>query len=547
MTTILFAFFSALSLSLVLTTPTVRWAGNRFGVIDVPDERKMHAYPIPRVGGVAIFAAVVLTLSLVVLIPSDTARRLQGSLPMMGLILGAVICFLTGLVDDLRGLPARTKLLLQIIAASVAYAGGLQIQLITMDVHTLYPGLFNYAATVLWFLVFLNAVNLVDGLDGLASGITFFAALVMVVLSVLGGRYLSALLFATLAGSILGFLPYNFNPASIFLGDSGSYLLGFAMAGLAIFGGSKSQVGTAMLIPAIALGVPLFDTLLSTVRRFVVGKNIFGPDKEHIHHRLIALGLNTRRAVLLLYGITVILCLTAFLLVNFQDERAALVLGLLGVASLVFARKLGYFDYLQGEHLVSWLKDISDESGISHGRRSFLNAQIAISHAREVEHLWLAIGEALKLLEMDRGMLYIDNANLSLYRDKASPINYSASSFVSTGLRLRSQLPQYLWTCQSPRAPAEDSSHNQFRIELPLEGLGTLVLIKDLYMRPLSHYAIKHIEHLRRVVVRTMENIAKQAPNQGDEISVTDKWVADQAAVRLATAPCATGENRRKA
>jgi UDP-GlcNAc:undecaprenyl-phosphate GlcNAc-1-phosphate transferase len=355
MTTILLAFGAALLFSLLLT-PLARKAGEFLGVMDVPNERKVHTHPIPRTGGMAIFIAFVLALTLVVVADTAVSRLIALNHQRIFLMIGGVICFLTGLADDFRRLPAWGKLMLQIVAASVAYAGGIDIGRMAVGDFSIGFGIASYGITVFWFLLFINAVNLVDGLDGLAGGVTFFAAMMMVVLATLGGNYMIAVKFAILAGAILGFLRYNFNPASIFLVDGGSYFIGYAIAGMSILGSVKSQVGSAILIPLIALGLPVFDTVLSSLRRFVTGKRIFGADKDHVHHRLMSLGLNTRRVVLLMYGMSIGLCLFALFLVNIRDERAAFLLILVGVGCIFFAKKLGYFDYVSSKRVLSWIR-----------------------------------------------------------------------------------------------------------------------------------------------------------------------------------------------
>ena len=274
MTTILFAFILALFLSLCIT-PLARFLGRRWGAMDLPSGRKMHTLPVPRIGGVGIFLAFAITLpAFSLFLATDISRLLVLDTRATALIAGAVICFLTGFVDDFKGLPAWVKLLFQILAASLAYYGGVRIDKVFIGVGELKLGYFGLPLTVLWFLVFINAINLIDGLDGLAGGITFIAAMLMVLLSLMGENYLIALLFAVLAGSIMGFLYYNYNPASIFLGDGGSYFLGFAFAGLSLYGSMKGQMGSVMLIPIIALGIPLFDVILSSMRRFLEGKKI---------------------------------------------------------------------------------------------------------------------------------------------------------------------------------------------------------------------------------------------------------------------------------
>jgi len=259
----------------------------------------------------------------------------------------------------------------------------------------------SYGLTIFWFLLFINAVNLVDGLDGLAGGIVVFASMVLVLLLILSKQYVTALYFSILAGSVLGFLRYNFNPASIFLGDGGSYFLGYAIASLSILGSVKSQVGAALAIPLLALGVPLFDTILSPLRRFIRGKKMFHPDNGHVHHHLINLGLTTRKAVLILYGITFLLCLLAIFATNLRDERAGLFLVVLGAGVAIFVRKLGYFEYLASDKLYGWFQDISDQTGFSHDRRSFLNQQIEISQSKNINELWDRLQTAAHFLGIE--------------------------------------------------------------------------------------------------------------------------------------------------
>ena len=245
MTTILITFIFALILSLALT-PVAKKLGVRFGSIDVPDERKVHSKPIPRCGGIAIFLAFILTLVISALFMTEVSNKLILHRKTAFFLLGALMVFGVGLFDDFHRLSPRVKFLFQIIAASVAFWGGLRIESFSFFGLGLHFATLSYVVTVFWFVLFINAVNLIDGLDGLAAGIAFFTATVLVILSVLRGEYLIGMLFAVLSGTCLGFLRYNFNPASIFMGDGGSYFLGYAIAGLSIMGSIKSQVGAAM-------------------------------------------------------------------------------------------------------------------------------------------------------------------------------------------------------------------------------------------------------------------------------------------------------------
>lgn len=346
MTTLLAAFLLALLLSLVLT-PIAGKLGMAMGAVDLPGERKVHDRPIPRSGGLVVFAALFLSLAAIRLVHSDVSRLLVFDLGLACFAGGALIALGLGLWDDVRRLNAWRKLPVQVLAASVAFFGGIALDKFALfGLVVFFDPITAYVLTVFWFLLFMNALNLMDGLDGLAGGIVFFAALVMVVLALPREDYFTALFFAALAGSVLGFLRFNFHPASIFLGDAGTYFLGYALAGFGLIASVKSQVGAAILIPVLAMGLPLSDTLLAALRRFVQGRHIFQPDSDHIHHRLLHMGLNTRKAVLVLYGLTAILCVLAVVLVNIRDEGSGLLLVLIGAAAFIFAGRLGYLETL---------------------------------------------------------------------------------------------------------------------------------------------------------------------------------------------------------
>jgi UDP-GlcNAc:undecaprenyl-phosphate GlcNAc-1-phosphate transferase len=490
MTTILAIFCVALTLSLVLT-PLAGKLGIRFGAMDEPNGRKLHGKPIPRTGGLGIFVVFVLTLVISSFFNTNVSNLLVLDRQVIFLLAGAIICFNIGLFDDFRRLGPYAKFLFQIIAASVAYWGGIHIGGFNVLGVYIKVGLLSYFVTVFWFILFINAVNLVDGLDGLAGGIVVFTSVVMVILSVFREDYLTALLFTALGGSVLGFLRYNFNPATIFLGDGGSYFLGYAIAGLSIMGSVKSQVGAAMLIPMLALGVPLFDTILSPLRRFVRGKKMFRPDNGHVHHRLVGMGLTTKKAVLIIYMLTFLLCIMAVVMVNLRDEQAGLFLVVLGAGAVIFVRKLGYFEYIGSDKIYGWFKDLTDEAGISRQRRSFLSLQIDTGRSESIEDLWQNITMALKMLEFDMAELHLNSKNPS-----------------------KSALQKHLsWTLDGFDKSNDIQKKCLFKLELPLlnnedKNFGILWLVKDLKRNSISHYTLRRVEHLRRTLVSTLDKIS---------------------------------------
>ena len=300
MYSVLFTSCVALCLCLVLT-PAVRRLALRWGFVDLPDGvRKLHARPIPRIGGVAIALSYLAAFGILLLTPLQAGRVIERALPLVGSLLPAAgLVFAIGLADDLRGLKPLTKLAGQAAAAGLAAAAGVRISSIA---GCALPEWLCVPLTILWIVACANAFNLIDGVDGLAAGAGLLAALTAFFAAVLDGNISLALATLPLAGCLLGFLRYNFNPASIFLGDSGSLLIGFLLGCYAVIWSQKSATIVGMTAPVIALSVPLIDTGLAIARRLLRGQPVFGADRGHVHHRLLDRGFTPRRVALLLYG-----------------------------------------------------------------------------------------------------------------------------------------------------------------------------------------------------------------------------------------------------
>ena len=355
-------FLVALAFSLLLT-PGVRSLAKRLGALDVPGERKIHHQPIPRLGGLSIFIAfglVVMAASQIsfFFLPVDFLQKIhfEWMLVASGIVLGL------GSIDDFRRMTAGIKFLFQIIAGVIVALTCCKIDVIALPFGTLKLGIFAVPATVLWVVAITNAINLLDGMDGLAAGTCFIVCIAMFGISLLHQNVGIALLAIVLSGSILGFLKYNFHPASIFLGDSGAYFLGFIISVLSLQSGLKGTTTIAILIPIIALGLPIMDTLLSMFRRllkslhimeidreknvvkffYLNGWSMFKADREHIHHRLLEMGFTYKKAVFVLYGISLILGGVAFSSVYFRNINYAILLTAIGIGSYIGIRKLGY-------------------------------------------------------------------------------------------------------------------------------------------------------------------------------------------------------------
>ncbi len=343
-------YFGAFLLSFLaaaLATPVVRAAALRLGWVDAPDARKVHEKAVPRVGGLAIAFAYFLPIFAVLMLDNRVQDALAGRLwQVAGLAVGGVLIVALGLWDDLRGLNAPKKFAVQIAVAVLCWSiFEFRIERIANPFgDPIELGWFGLPVTVLWFVAVVNAINLIDGLDGLASGVSLIASLTLFVLAILWPNPVAGLSSIALSGALLGFLLYNFNPASIFMGDSGSLFLGFILASTGMIGSTKSRTIVAILVPIIALGVPFADTALAVVRRVLAGKSPFAADRGHVHHRLLALGFSHRTAVLILYGACVACALLALALVQANGTQAGVLLALWFAIAFVGARSLGLVD-----------------------------------------------------------------------------------------------------------------------------------------------------------------------------------------------------------
>ena len=317
-----------------LTTPLVKSLAYRVGAIDVPkDNRRMHKKPVPRLGGLAIFLGFIVSMLLFVKIDHQ----------LKGILLGASIIVVLGVVDDMSPLRAYFKFCVQIFAALVAVFHGVVIQTLSNpNVFAESPywdlGWLAVPITVLWIVGITNAVNLIDGLDGLACGVSTISAISMLVIALLVSEGDVALVMASLVGACLGFLPFNKNPAKMFMGDTGSTFLGYILATISIQGLFKYYAIVSFAVPFLILGLPMFDTLFAIIRRLAHGQNPMAPDRGHIHHRLIDMGLNQKQAVAALYVISSILGLSAVVLTSSGAIKAMLFLMALAVAAFLASR-----------------------------------------------------------------------------------------------------------------------------------------------------------------------------------------------------------------
>ena len=349
----------------LLLTPVVRRLAFRLGAVDEPGGRHVHTQRIPRLGGLALLAAFTGALGIGWVVDQFVTDIFFGyGDGCLWLLAGALLVAAVGVADDIWSLGPAQKLCVQCAAGALTLLGGYGVTLVTNPLTGghIDLGWFGPVVTVAWVVGITNAFNLIDGLDGLAAGVALIVSTTLLVVSVAEGRVDTALLAAALAGAVVGFLYYNFSAASIFLGDSGSLLLGYVLSVLAIESSHKGTTAVVIIVPILALGLPITDTLLAMVRRvlralhvvrtdperneyrfFVVGSaSIFRADRDHIHHRLMTLGLTQRRVVLLLYGVCLLFGATAALAVTAHGMQATLMVAAIAGASYFGVRHLGY-------------------------------------------------------------------------------------------------------------------------------------------------------------------------------------------------------------
>jgi UDP-GlcNAc:undecaprenyl-phosphate GlcNAc-1-phosphate transferase len=348
MNTYLLLFILAAGSSLFLT-PIVRRTAERFGWLDEPrDGRRSHRMPVPRLGGVAIFSALLIALSVLPFINNLLTMALRANkFQLLMVLVPATLVFLFGVYDDFRGTNASFKFIGQALAGILFYWMGGRIESLSIPLvgSVVLPQALGCALTVLWIVAITNAFNLIDGIDGLATGAALFALLVLLGVSVMLGHPVVTVFAVALCGGLIGFLPYNFNPASIFLGDSGSLFLGFILAALSVLGAQKASTAVAVAIPIIAFGLPVLDTGFALVRRYIGKRPVFQGDREHIHHKLLERGWSQRRVALVLYGICALFGLLAMLFVSEGSaQTTGLVLVVLAVAVVLFVGSLRYHE-----------------------------------------------------------------------------------------------------------------------------------------------------------------------------------------------------------
>lgn len=346
----LLATFVASCILALIATHRVRHIAHKLGIVDVPDgQRRLHSGPIPRIGGVAVYITVA-TVMLIALItvPSVTAL-LDHKRVFFALIFGSTAVFALGLLDDMIALPAWFKFLGEAAIAALMFAAGIRIESFYLPFlgQLSFSMPFSLLLTMLWIVGITNAFNLIDGSDGVAAGAALFSSASLAVVSMIGGNFLGAIAALGIAGATLGFLVFNFPPASVFLGDCGSLFLGFTLATLGVVSTQTSATALAVAIPVVSFGLPILDTSLTLVRRFLRGEPLFLADRGHIHHRLRDLGHSPRRVALLMYAVCAGFAMLSLLLVHPNGAVTATIFAVAGAVVLLGVQRLDIPELLE--------------------------------------------------------------------------------------------------------------------------------------------------------------------------------------------------------
>lgn len=423
-----FALFVIATFASLVITPLIRRLCQRFKLLDVPaDQRRVHSKAIPRLGGVGVFIAVLLALSTLPFVDNLLTASLRNHVSdLLIILIPATLVLGLGVYDDLRGANATAKFIALGLIATLFYAMGGRIEILAVPfVGTLHlPPVVSFIVTLVWMVGIANAFNLIDGVDGLASGAALFSSLVILVVSLSGENPLNIVVSLVLCGALAGFLRYNFNPASIFLGDSGALFVGFVLAALSVLGTQKASTAVAVITPILAFGLPVVDTGVTLARRMIGGRPLFQGDAEHIHHMLLARGWSQRHVVIVLYAVCAAFGLVATIFTKTSSPLTGLVLFVIVVAVVVAVGHLRY-------HEVDEIR-----AGV---RRTVGDRRIRLANNIRIRRASLALSKAgnlYELFEALRVMLEFEEfayANIQLGEAGRAEVNEFAFQRVNLG------------------------------------------------------------------------------------------------------------------
>lgn len=519
MNTYIAVFVIALFSSLLLT-PIVRRLSVRWGWLDIPtDDRRVHTKAVPRVGGLAILLSVLIALLSLPLVDNlVTQSLLRDKWQLLSVFAPALLVTLLGLYDDTKGADARVKFFALIVAGTIFYAMGGRIDHLSLPFFdSIYlPPVVSYLATILWIVGVTNAFNLIDGIDGLAAGAGLFASLVVLGVSLMMGHPHVTVVILCLSGALIGFLRYNFNPASIFLGDSGSLFIGFTLAALSLQGAQKASTAVAIAIPIMAFAVPVIDTTFSMVRRFISRKPIFQGDREHVHHMLLARGWSQRRTVFVLYGVCAALGLVSLLFVNEASRLTGLILLVVGSAIVLLMGRLRYHEV--DEIKASMKRNLGERRERAANHLRIRRASRAISQASSLGEIFAVVGEMMELGEFAHATATLGHRGDFEYNRRALLRENGAGERL--GIKLCNGMICWSWNRQDLSSEDVIGSSSFWTLRLPLStasaGWGYINLYREFERGAL----LLDINYLCQLFQREMARAAERvltAPHLDEE------------------------------
>lgn len=481
----------ALTISLFMTQ-IISVTLKKKNILDYPDVRKIHQNPVPRGGGIAIYFAVLITV-LIIFLPINT-KYFFATNQVLFLLMGASLIFMLGLIDDLKRISYKYKIIIQLFICCLSYISGIRIESFNI------PGIINITSkpflffmTIIWIMLVINSINLIDGMDGLAAGVSAIAAFFMGIYCLLTGKIIEGVVFFALLGGCIGFLRYNFPPAKIFMGDSGSYFIGYIFGGLSIIANIKSYSAAAFIIPIITLGLPLMDVLWAIIRRLLYGQNIFKPDKSHLHHQLIKMGLNHNEIIKIMYLIAIGLGFISISIIYMRENLLGLILLGLIIGSIVVGSVFGYIDFIRVENSINWAREILDIFGLRRERRLFLGKQVDLIKAADLDSVWEKIVEIANMLGFEK-------IEINLRYNNGS---YQDNIYKSRGMNENNK-------------DCLNKENCSFHICIPLyyydQLVGTLILGQN-SDKKINMFMLCRIEHLRRTLEYKIKELIEQKSN----------------------------------
>jgi UDP-GlcNAc:undecaprenyl-phosphate GlcNAc-1-phosphate transferase len=440
-----FAVFLIATTASLICTPLIRRVCERFALLDIPDDgRRVHRRAVPRLGGVSLFISCAVALSALPFVDNLLTQSLRAQASeLLRLLIPSALVLVLGIYDDLWGTNATVKFVVLGLIATLFFAMGGRIDALSIplagSVHL--PIVLSFIITVLWLVGIANAFNLIDGLDGLASGVALFSSLVILAVSIAQGRSLSIVVALVLCGALAGFLRYNFNPASIFLGDSGALFVGFTLAALSVLGTQKATTAVAIVVPILAFAFPMVDTAMTMGRRLISKRPIFEGDKEHIHHMLLARGWSQRRVTLALYGVCAAFGLVAMMFTTTGSKMTGFAMFVVTVAILI---AVGHLRYHEVDEIRAGVKrTVADRRIRVANNIRVRRAARTLSKASDVHEVFEAVRNMLDFGEFTFANAQVGRAGHRELNEHA--IQASPQSFAQHQLELRNGRIYWSW------------------------------------------------------------------------------------------------------